>query len=113
MSRGKERGPAHYARLAATSLPLQEPFGGPNFFKLDPNAAYDIHIVNDGGATENLTFRFQFQNTLDDDAFMVGGQRVSIPLVQNGSADVATPNSPALNTHEKFTVSLITGATGS
>jgi hypothetical protein len=34
---------------------------------------------------------------------------VSIPLVQNGSADVSTANSPALNTHEKYTLDIIRG----
>ncbi len=29
--------------------------------------------------------------------------------MQNGSADVATPNSPALNTHEKYTLDIIRG----
>ena len=45
----------------------------------------------------------------DDNQFNVGGKMVSIPLVQNGSADVSTPNSPALNVHEKYTLDIIRG----
>ncbi len=109
MFRSYEPGRDAYVTLVANYLPLQDPYGGPNYFKLDARALYEIHIVNDGGAVENLTFQFQFQNTLDDNQLTVGGKKVSIPLVQNGSADVATPASPALNTHETFTLNLIHG----
>jgi hypothetical protein len=104
-----EPGRSGYVTLIANYLPLQDAYGGPNYFKLDPNAVYEIHIVNDGGAVENLTFSFRFQNTLDDNAFMVGGKRVSIPLVQNGSGDVSSPDSSALNVHEKYTLDIIRG----
>jgi hypothetical protein len=103
-----------YVTLIANYLPLQDAYGGPNYFHLDPNAVYEIHIVNDGGAVENITFQFRLQNTLDDNQLTVGGKKVSIPLVQNGSADVATANSPALNVHETYTINVIYGprATG-
>jgi hypothetical protein len=104
-----EPGRSGFVTIVADYLPLQDAYGGPNYFHLDPNALYEIHIVNDGGAVENITFQFKFQNTLDDNQFMVGGKSVSIPLVQNGSADVATSNSPALNVHEKYTINVIYG----
>ena len=109
-----EPGRTGYVTLVANYLPLQDAYGGPNYFHLDPNAVYEIHIVNDGGAVENITFQFKFQNTLDDNQLTVGGKKVSIPLVQNGSADVAVPNSPALNVHETYTINVIYGprATG-
>src|SRR5881394_1788488 len=109
MFRSYEPGRSGYVTLVANYLPIQSTYGGPNFFKLDPNALYEIHISNDGGAAENITFSFKFQNTLDDNKLTVGGKQVSIPLVQNASADVSTPNSPALNTHEKYTVDVIRG----
>jgi Domain of unknown function (DUF4331) len=109
MFRSYQAGRDGYVTLVANYLPLQDPYGGPNYFKLDPNAVYEIHISNDGGAAENLTFSFRVQNTLDDNKLMVGGKAVSIPLVQNGSADVSTPNSPALNTHEKYTLDIVRG----
>jgi hypothetical protein len=109
MFRSYEPGRDGYVTLVANYVPLQNPYGGPNYFKLDPNAVYEIHVTNDGGAVENLTFQFRFQTTNDDNKFNVGGKMVSIPLVQNGSGDVATPNSPALNVHEKYTLSVIRG----
>ncbi|HTQ00253.1 MAG TPA: DUF4331 domain-containing protein [Casimicrobiaceae bacterium] len=109
MFRSYEPGRDGYVTIVANYLPLQDPYGGPNYFKLDPNAVYEIHVTNDGGAVENLTFQFKFQTTNDDNAFTVGGKRVSIPLVQNGSGDVSTPNSTALNVHEKYSIGLIHG----
>ena len=109
-----EPGRNGYVVLVANYLPLQDGYGGPNYFHLDPNALYEIHIVNDGGAVENITFQFRFQNTLDDNQLNVGGKQVSIPLVQNGSADVSGAASPALNVHETYTLNVIYGprATG-
>ena len=104
-----EAGRSGYVTIVANYLPIQATYGGPNFFHLDPNALYEIHIVNDGGAVENITFQFRFQNTLDDNQLTVGGKSVSIPLVQNGSADVATPDSAALNVHESYTINVIYG----
>ena len=109
MFRSYESGRDGYVTLVANYLPLQDPYGGPNYFKLDPNAVYEIHVTNGGAAVENLTFQFRFQTALADNKFNVGGKMVSIPLVQNGSADVATPNSPALNTRETYTVNVIRG----
>ena len=109
MFRSYEPGRDGYVTLIANYLPVQDGYGGPNYFKLDARALYEIQVVNDGGAVENITFQFKFQNTLDDNQLTVGGKKVSIPLVQNGSADVATPASPALNTHETFTLNVIHG----
>src|SRR6476659_8100267 len=83
MFRSYEPGRDGYVTIVANYLPLQDPYGGPNYFKLDPNALYQINISNDGGAAANLTFTFKFQNTLADNQIPVGGKMVSIPLTQN------------------------------
>jgi hypothetical protein len=104
-----EAGRSSYTTLIANYLPLQEGYGGPNYFKLDPNALYEIHVVNDGGAVENITFQFKFQNTLDDNSCRSAASRSPYRSFQNGSADVATPASPALNVHETYTLNVIYG----
>ena len=109
MFRSYEPGRDGYVTLVANYLPLQAAYGGPQYFRLDTNAVYEIHVTNDGGAVENLTFQFKFQTTNDDNQFNVGGKMVSIPIVQNGSADVSATNSSALNVHEKYTVNVIRG----
>ena len=59
-----EAGRAGYVTMIANYLPLQDAYGGPNYFKLDPNALYEIHVDNNGDAKEDITFQFHFKNTL-------------------------------------------------
>jgi len=102
-----ENGRAGYVTLIANYQPLQDPYGGPNYFKMDPNALYEIHIDNNGDAKEDLTIQFRFQNILKGIALPIGAAKVPIPLTQAGS--VSMPNAPALNVNEKYTVTLVRG----
>ncbi|HEV8583172.1 MAG TPA: DUF4331 domain-containing protein [Thermoanaerobaculia bacterium] len=49
--------------LIANYIPLEAPYGGPNFFGFAdwPAAQYEIHVDNNGDAVEDLTFLFQFR----------------------------------------------------
>jgi hypothetical protein len=96
-----EPGREGYVTLLANYVPLQDAYGGPNYFSLDPDAAYHIHIDNDGDAVEDLTFRFQTLQVNGDTQIPVGGQMVSIPLQTVG------PNTPT--TVELYTVNLLRG----
>ena len=102
-----EPGRSGFVTLIANYLPLQDAYGGPNYFKLDPNALYEIHVDNNGDAREDLSFQFRFQNDLKGIALPVGGKMVPIPLTQAGS--VTDRNAPALNVNEKFTVAVVRG----
>jgi hypothetical protein len=102
-----ETGRAGYVTIVADYIPLEDPFAGPNYFKMDSDALYEIHIDNVGDGKEHLTFQFQFQNTLKDISLNVGGQQVEIPLVQGGP--VSAGNSTNLNVAETYTVELVRG----
>src|SRR5215212_1523093 len=54
MFRSYEPGREGFVTLIANYQPLQDPYGGPNYFPLDPEAVYDIHIDNNGDAKEDL-----------------------------------------------------------
>ena len=102
---------AGYVTILANYIPLQQPYGGPNYFALDPTALYEIHIDNDGDARENLTFQFRFTNRLAEDnrgfRLDINGPRVAIPLKQKGPISV---NDVAnLNFRESYTVGLVRG----
>ena len=102
-----EAGRSGFVTLVANYLPLQDAYGGPNYFKLDPNALYEIHIDNNGDAREDITFQFRFNNTLKGITLPIGGQNVAIPLTQAGQ--VSAPNAAALNVNETFTVDVVRG----
>ncbi len=103
-----ESGRAGFVTLIANYLPLQDAYGGPNYFSLDPDAFYRIHIDNGGDGVEDLTFQFRFTTGLRDIALPVGGKQVSIPLEFAGP--VAIPGDATLNTPETYTMWVIRGA---
>ena len=48
--RSYEAGREDYVTLIADYIPFQAPFGGPNFYHLDPQAIYAINIDSNGNA---------------------------------------------------------------
>ncbi len=79
MFRSYEPGREAYLTIIANYLPLQDVYGGPNFFQLDEDALYDIHLDTDGDAAEDLTFEFRFTNDVKNLSVNVGGRSVAIP----------------------------------
>ncbi|MEP2615944.1 DUF4331 family protein, partial [Marinobacter alexandrii] len=90
MFRSYETGRADFVTLIANYLPLQDAYGGPNYFDLDADAIYEIHIDNDGDAVEDLTFRFEPSDVFNDIQLSVGDtgaeEMVSVPLKNIGDA---------------------------
>lgn len=111
MFRSYEPGREDYVTFIANYIPLQAPYGGPNYFNMDPDAIYEIHIDNDGDALEDLTFQFNFTNELAMDgagiALQIGDATVAIPLRTAGQITGAA--SDPLNEIESYSVTLIEG----
>ena len=61
MFRSYEAGRGDYVTMIANYQPLQDAYGGPNYFAMDPNALYEIHIDNDGDAHEDITLPVPLQ----------------------------------------------------
>lgn len=102
-----EPGRAGFVTLIADYLPLQDAYGGPNYFKLDPNALYEIHVDNVGDAKEHLTFQFKFTNTSKGQTLPINGTNVGIPLTQFGQVTDAT--GATLNVTESYTLTVVRG----
>ncbi len=104
-------GRSDYVTLIANYQPLQAPYGGPNYFTMDPNALYEIHVDNNGDAREDITFQFRFQNKLNNIALPIGTgaaqKSVAIPLIQAGA--VANLNDANLNLNETYSVNIVRG----
>lgn len=47
----------------ANYLPFQNPAGGPNFYSFDDNVRYDINIDSNADAVADITYRYKFTTT--------------------------------------------------
>ena len=107
MFRSYETGRSDFVTLIANYVPLQDAYGGPNYFMMDPDALYEIHVDNNGDAQEDLTFQFRFKNILKDTQLSIGGKNVSIPLINSGQITAVNP--AALNVQETYSVRVLRG----
>jgi len=105
--RSYEPGRSDYVTIIANYVPLQDPFGGPNYFTMESDGYYEIHIDTNGDAAENITYRFRFQYKINDIALPIGGSNVSIPLRNAGQ--VNGTDTSALNDVETYTVEQLWG----
>ena len=110
-----EPGRDGYVTILANYIPLQDPYGGPNYFALDSSALYEIHVDNVGDAREHLTFQFRFKNKLANNnagiTLNVGGASsapaVAIPLKAIGP--ISATDQSNLNFLESYTLTLVKG----
>ncbi|WP_203299031.1 DUF4331 domain-containing protein [Marinobacter sediminum] len=112
MFRSYETGREDFVTLIANYLPLQDAYGGPNYFDLDENAIYEIHIDNDGDAVEDLTFQFDFETVNQDFTLNIDGTDVAIPLktaAALGADASADANNPALQSRQTYSIDVIRG----
>jgi hypothetical protein len=116
MFRSYESGREGFVTLIANYLPLQDSYGGPNYFFLDPEALYEIHVSNDDDPAEEVTFQFRFTNefgkanipgVVTDGKVNVNGEMVQVPLINVGAGSGASPG--ALNVVESYSLSIVRG----
>jgi len=50
--------------IISNYLPLEAPFGGPNFFEFGDDVRYEIHIDNDGDGRPDITYVFDFETVV-------------------------------------------------
>ena len=106
-----EAGRENYLTLIANYIPLQDSYGGPNYFSLSPNAVYEIHVDNNGDAVEDITFQFKFQNTPRNIALPIGpagNQKTNaVPVLAVGQ--ISSTNNGALNLDQTYTLDVVRG----
>lgn len=106
-----ETGRSNYVTVIANYIPLQDAYGGPNYFTLDANAVYEIHFDNNGDSVEDLTFQFKFKNEYKNIALPIGpagNQRTNaIPLIVAGQ--IKPGDNGALNLAETYSLQVIRG----
>lgn len=109
-----EPGRSDFVTLIANYIPLQDAYGGPNYFAMDPSAVYSIHVDNTGDAVEDLSFDFRFSQALGGDEGVkltvgpAGNSRsVAVPLKNVGG--ISATDMSAVNFSESYSVKLVTG----
>ncbi len=111
-----EAGRGDYVTLIANYIPLQDAYGGPNYFAMDPAAVYSIHIDNDGDAVEDVTFQFRFTSSLPNNnqgaALMVGaeGEQKSVGVPLKNIGPISAADQAAANFSETYTVKMVSGS---
>lgn len=106
-----EPGREEYVTIIANYIPLQDSYGGPNYFAMDPAAVYALHVDANGDAIEDYTFEFRFNNKLPNGGVKLpvgpDGVLVSVPLKHVGP--ISAGNNGALNYSETYTMSMVSG----
>ncbi|MDM4772600.1 DUF4331 domain-containing protein [Solimonas sp. SE-A11] len=120
MFRSYEPGREGFVTILANYQPLQDAYGGPNYFTMDPDALYEIHVDNSGDSAEDLTFQFRFTNAYGQaniPSLNVTGGKVPVTGGPAGGVQVPLANigpgmgaaTGALNVTESYTVKLVRG----
>jgi hypothetical protein len=115
MFRSYEAGKDANVVLIANYIPLEDAYGGPNYFTFDPEALYEIHVDNNGDAKEDITFQFRFQNALANNnngiALPIGPsgnqKMVGVPFVNVGA--VSATNQSSQNLLETYSIKIVRG----
>lgn len=107
MFRSYEPGRDAYVTLIANYFPLQDAYGGPNYFSMSPDALYEIHVDNSGDGIEDITFQFQFSQELGNAGAGLAINDIAVPLKNIGP--VSTSDSTGLNFKESYTMAMVIG----
>src|ERR1700761_3084582 len=102
-----EAGRTGFVTIIANYQPLQEPQGGPNYFTMDPEALYEIHVDNNGDGAEDLTFQFRFFKTTQGLSVMAGTKSIPVPLSNIGP--LSATSLATQNVSETYSLTLVSG----
>ncbi len=96
--RSVEPGREGFVTLIANYIPLQEPSAGPQWFRFDDTALYEIKIDNDGNGTEDIIYQFQFTTQTVNNDTVLGQSTV------NQDGVISNLNDPDYNMFQTYTV---------
>jgi hypothetical protein len=109
MFRSYEAGRSGYVTLIANYQPLQDAYGGPNYFLMDPNALYAIHIDSNGDARADQSFYFRFYNNYKKLSVPVNGVDIPVPLSNIGAFGDSPSQEGNRNVVESYAVVAVKG----
>src|SRR6187401_2331227 len=87
--------------IIANFIPLEAPYGGPNFYKFDDNVTYAIKIDNNGDAREDITYQFRFKTSVaNGNTFLYN------------TGPITSLDSANWNVRQSYTVTRVLGSNG-
>lgn len=104
--RSVEAGREGFVTLIANFIPLQEPSGGPQWFRFDDSVLYDIRIDNTGDGLEDITYQFQFTTQT------VNGNTVLGQSTVNENGVISNLNDVDYNMPQTYSVRRVDSSTG-
>lgn len=104
--RSVEAGRENYVTLIANYIPLQEPSGGPQWFRFDDAVLYEIKIDNTGDGVEDITYQFQFSTQTVNSNTVLGHSTVN----ENGV--ISNLTDPDYNMPQTYSVRRVDSSTG-
>lgn len=104
--RSSETGRSGFVTIIANFIPLQDPSGGPQFYRFDDTVLYEIKIDNTGDGLEDVTYQFQFTTQILNANTVLGHNTVNIngPITSLTDLDYNMP--------QTYTVRRIDSGTG-
>ncbi len=85
--RSVEAGREGFVTLIANYIPLQEPSGGPQWFRFDDSVLYEIKIDNTGDGREDISYQFQFNTQTVNSNTVLGQSTVNVDGVISNLTD--------------------------
>ena len=76
--RSVEAGRDGFVTLIANYIPLQEPTGGPQFFRWDDTVLYEIKIDNTGDGLEDIVYQWQFTTQTVNPRTVLGHSTINL-----------------------------------
>lgn len=104
--RSVEAGREGFVTLIGNWIPLQEPGGGPQYFRWDDTVLYEIKIDNTGDGVEDISYQFQFTTQIGNGETVLGHSTVN----ENGV--ISSLNDPDYNMPQTYTVRRVDSSTG-
>lgn len=104
MFRSYESGRSGFVTFIANYQPLQDAYGGPNYFQMDPEALYVVYIDKDGDAVPDSAYYFRFFNRTKGLTVPVGGKDIKVPLVNIGPFGDSRSQEANRNVTESYVV---------
>ena len=96
--RSTEAGREGFVTIISNFIPIQDPSGGPQFFRFDDTVLYQIQIDNTGDGIEDISYQFRFTTTTVNPNTVFGMSTVNQDGVIRSNTD------PDYNMPQRYTV---------